>query len=149
MHQNNRGLLVVLGVLVLALLLGPTLMGGMMGAGVMGPGMMGWGYAPPGALATGNSWVWGLGMGLGGLVMLSFWGVLIVGVVLLVRWATGHSTGSTGATSVDDPLAILRRRYAAGDIDQTTYERMKTELSEPPDHPRQPVGANGRLGVPR
>jgi hypothetical protein len=96
MTSDNRGLLTVLAVLVLALLLGPVVMGGMMGAGVMGPGMMGWGYAPPGALTTGNGWLWGLGMGLGGLLMLAFWGTLIVGVVLLVRWATGPLDGQYG-----------------------------------------------------
>src|SRR6266568_3183751 len=106
MKQDNRGLLAELGVLVLTLLLGPLLMGGMMGPGFVGPGMMGWGYAT-GAATTGNGWVWGLGMALGGLMMLVFWGALIVGVVLLVRWATGHSTIPSSA---EDPLAILRRR---------------------------------------
>jgi uncharacterized membrane protein len=147
MNQDHRGLLIVLSMLVLALLLGPALMGGMMGAGVMGPGMMAWGYAPPGTLTAGNGWAWGLGMGLSGLLMLAFWGALIVGVVVLVRWATGRSTGSSGWTNAGDPLTILRRRYAAGQIDQATYERMKTELSGPAGDPRQPVGANGRAEV--
>jgi putative membrane protein len=146
MKSDNRGLLTVLAVLVLALLLGPVVMGGMMGAGVMGPGMMGWGYAPPGALPTGNGWLWGLGMGLGGLLMLAFWGALIVGVVLLVRGATGHWTGSTAE---DDPVTILRRRYAAGEIDRVTFERMQADLGEPASDPRQPVGANRRAEVPR
>ncbi len=55
-------------------------MGGMMGAGVVGPGMMGW-RVTGGAATTGNGWVWGLGMGLGGIMMLAFWGALIVGVI--------------------------------------------------------------------
>jgi uncharacterized membrane protein len=45
---------------------------------------------------------------------------------VLVRWLLGHA--HAGADRGDeDPLAILRRRYAAGEIDQATYERMKRE----------------------
>jgi putative membrane protein len=94
---------------------------------MMGPGMM-WGYSVPGAAFHGSGWLWGLGMGLGGLVMLAFWGALIAGGILLVRWLIDrpHTWGDPGTA---DPLDILRRRYAAGEIDQATYERMKQELS--------------------
>lgn len=43
--------------------------------GMMGPGMMG----------RGGGWMWGVGMWLGGLAMLVFWGALIVGAILVVR----------------------------------------------------------------
>jgi hypothetical protein len=67
-------------------------------------------------------------MGLAGLAMLAFWGALIVGGILLARWLldqwqTQRSQGS------EDPLTILQRRYAAGEIDQATYARMKRELT--------------------
>jgi putative membrane protein len=150
MNQNNRALLVILGVLLLAVLLGPMLMGGMMGPGFVGPGMMGWGYAAPGGVVTGgNNWMWRLGMGLGGLTMLLFWAALIIGVVLLVRWATGHSAGSTAPTGTDDPMTILRRRYAAGEIDQATYQRMSAELAGTATGAARPVEPNGRTEVPR
>ncbi len=149
MKQDNRGLLAALGVLVLVLLLGPLLMGGMTGAGVMGPGMMSWGYAPLGGVTTGNGWAWGLGMGLGGLMMLAFWGALIVLVVLLVRWAGGQWTASTRPASSEEPLAILRRRYADGEIDEPTYQRMNSELGDPEGNARQPVGVGGRPEVTR
>jgi len=121
MRDDNRTLLVILGVLVAALLIGPLLMGGMMGTGFAGPGMMGWGYVG-GAPGTTSGWVWGLGMALGGLLMLAFWGALIVGVILLVRSVT-----SRGGSAAEDPLSILRRRYAAGEIDQPTFERAELE----------------------
>jgi len=146
MKFDNRGLLTILGVLVIFLLLGPVLMGGMMGTAVVGPGMMGWGYAAQGGATTGNGWVWGLGMGLGGIMMLVFWGALILGAVLLVRRTTGHDTSATGG---EDPLIILRRRYAAGEIDQPTYERMNSELGNTSITPRQPMGTNGRTEVRR
>jgi putative membrane protein len=146
MQQDNRGLLVVLAVLVLVLLVGPVLMGGMMGVGMMGPGMMGWGYTAPGGPAAGNTWVRGLGMGFGTLLMLVFWGALIVGGVLLVRAALGQGAGRVGPTSTDDPLTILRRRYAAGEIDQPTYERMKAELD---DRASGPASRWARMGLRR
>jgi uncharacterized membrane protein len=43
---------------------------------------------------------------------------VVLGTVLLVGWTTTR----------DDALSILRRRYAAGEIDRETYERMLTEL---------------------
>ena len=130
MKTEHRGLWIVLGVLVLVVLLGPLL-----GGGMMGPGMM-WGY---GTAVHGNGWVWGLGMGLGALALLAFVGALIVGGILLVRGLSEQPRGGSDQGSRDqgsaDPLAILRRRYAAGEIDQATYERMTRELSGAPDWP--------------
>jgi putative membrane protein len=149
MNQGNRTLLVVFAVLLVAILLGPVLMGGMMGPGFVGPGMMGWGYAAPGGVTSGGAWMWGLGMGLGGLAMLLFWAALIIGVVLLVRWATSHSAAGTAPTGADDPMTILRRRYASGEIDQATYQRMSAELAGAATAAARPVDPNGRTEVPR
>lgn len=126
MSQQNRILFTVVGLLVFLVLLGPMLMGGMMGPGVIGRGMMGWGSS--GDLTSGSEWLWGLRMGLGGLMMLAFWGVLVVGVVLFVRLMTGQPAGGTGPNVTEDPVSILRRRYAAGEIDQPTFERVKADL---------------------
>jgi putative membrane protein len=127
--MDNRGLLTLLVVLILIILVG-ALLGGMMGPGMMwgmGPGMM-WGYGGSATAPTTGGWAWGLGMALGMLATLAFWGALIVGIVLLVRWAFAQIPGGPGRVGTDDALAILRRRYAAGEIDQATYERMKREL---------------------
>jgi putative membrane protein len=120
--MNTRALLSGLGVLGLFVLLGGLI------AAMMGPGMM-WGYGTGGAAPTDGGWPWGLAMGLGGLVMLGLWAALIVGVILLVRSAMSQATGATVNSGVEDPQAILGRRYAAGEIDQPTYERMKRELA--------------------
>ena len=139
MNTQNRNLFIGLGVLLVILLLGPMAVGGMMGPGAFGPGMMGWGYAG----TSGSGWLWGLGMGLGGLMMLAFWGVLILGVVLLVRSLTAHSTAASNATRTsEDALTILGRRYAAGEIDEQTYQRMKSELTGTQPSQREPV-SNG------
>ena len=65
-------------------------------------------------------------MGLGGLVMLTFWGALIVGIILLVR-----SIGVGGAPlSHSTPLDTLKRRYAAGEITREQYEQMRKDLDQ-------------------
>ena len=143
MSQQNRNLFIALGVLlVVLLLLAPTLFGGTVGPGVPGRGMMGWGFTGDGT--SGNGWFWGFGMALGGLMMVAFWGVLIAGVVLFARWMTGQPAGGSGPGATEDPMTILRRRYAAGEIDQPTYERMQSELANAASSPRQVVVANGR-----
>src|SRR3970282_1045117 len=79
MDSTTRALLVALGILLVVALGFSALMGGVMGPGIAGQGPVGPTMMP------GHGWMWGLGMGFGGLVMLTFWGALIVGIVLLVR----------------------------------------------------------------
>jgi putative membrane protein len=129
MRTEYRGPLIVLGVLVLVVLLMPMLGLGMMGPGMMGSGMMG-GYGGLGGQTGGWSWGWGLAMGLGMLAMLAFWGALIVGVVLLVRWLM-TATGGSGRDSDETSLEILKRRYAAGEIPREEYAQMRQELEQP------------------
>ncbi len=117
MDSTTRGLLIALAVLLVAALGFSVLMGGMMGPGFAGSGPLG-----PGMMG-GRGWMWGLGMGLGGLVMLVFWGALIVGLVLLVRAVSGH-----GPLSRSTPLDILKRRYAAGQVTREKYEEMRRDL---------------------
>ena len=127
MFKDDRGLKILLGTL-LAILVVSTLAGGsMMGPAMMGPGMM-WGYGSGGAGPIAGSW--GISMAVGMLVMLTLWTALIVGIVLLVHWAIRHVPPSGAAPEAGDAVAILKRRYAAGEIDQATYERMKRELAD-------------------
>ena len=121
MRTDSRGLLIVLGVLILIVLVGPLLGGGMMGSGMM------WGPGGPGGLPAGGGWTWGLVMALGGLSMLAFWGVLIVGIVLLVRWASGPNAGPSSRPG-ESAIEILKRRYAAGEITGEEYEQMRKTL---------------------
>jgi putative membrane protein len=128
--------------------------GGMMGSGMMAGGMMtpraggmmgpdlAGGAAPSGA----GGWAWGLGMALGSLATLAFWGALIAGAVLVVR-SLGGAAGRGGGTAAETPLAILRRRYAAGEIDRATYERIRAELDGGSEsRPPAPLGADRNAG---
>ncbi len=69
----------------------------------------------------------GLGMVFGGIFWLLILALVVYGIFWLVRQAGSQSQSQipTGET----PLAILQRRYAAGEIDQPQYEAMKTQLS--------------------
>ena len=113
MDSTTRALVVALGVLLVVALGFSALMGG-----VMGPGMMGQGPVGP--------TVGGFGMGLGGWVMLTFWGALIVGIVLLVR-SMGVGGGPLAHST---PLDTLKRRYAAGEITREQYELMRKDLEQ-------------------
>jgi putative membrane protein len=121
--MSNRGLVITLVMLVAVVLLVPAVGMGVMGPGLMGPGMMG-GFGRTGAFG-GPGWVWGLGMGLGGLAMLAFWAAVIIGIILLVRALSGEHHRTAGGES---PLDILKRRYAAGEINREQYDEMRRTL---------------------
>lgn len=90
---------------------------------------------PAPALAQERPWDWGPGMhpgwwmwGAGGavmmLMMLVFWGLVIAGVVLGIRWVAGHGRQDRP----DRALDILRERYARGDIDKEEFEARRRDL---------------------
>jgi putative membrane protein len=122
--RETRPLVIALVVLIGLVVLSATTMGGMMGGGIMGPGMM-WGYPGQGGATAIGGWPAAVALGFGWLMMLVFWGALIVGVVLLLRWVAG---GSVVRGAGEDAVTILQRRYAAGEIDEETYRRMRREL---------------------
>lgn len=66
---------------------------------------------------------WG-GMGFG---MLLFWGLLIAGIVMLVRcsWGSGDCGKSERGESA---LDILKQRYARGEIEKDEFEQKKRDL---------------------
>jgi putative membrane protein len=72
-----------------------------------------------GPYGFGNEW-W-----MGWIMMLAFWLLVIVGIVVLIRVATGTAARRDGA---DTPLEILRRRYAAGELSKEQFEQMKRDV---------------------
>ena len=123
MDSTTRRLLLAVGLFVVVALSLSALMGGMMGPGFAGSDQTGQGPFGSGMM-RGHGWMWGLGMGFGGLVMLAFWGVVIIGVILLVRSVGGAQGGLWHET----PLNLLKRRYAAGQITREQYEQMRKDL---------------------
>ena len=78
----------------------------------------GWGMHPMSSL-----WgIWGMVMML---MMLVFWGVVISGFVLGIRWLARQ-----GREPKSDPaLEILRQRYARGEINKEEFEARTRDLS--------------------
>jgi putative membrane protein len=75
-------------------------------------------------------WGWGrdmTGWG-GGLFMIIFWVVIIVGIALLVKWLSASSGKDTGSSAKESPMEILKRRYAAGEIGKEEFEEKKKDL---------------------
>lgn len=82
-----------------------------------------WNYGQPG------SWGYsGWGMGLSMILMVVFWVLIIVGVVLLIKWLVEGAGGKTHGGSSETSMEILKKRYAAGEIDKKEYEEKKKEL---------------------
>ena len=73
---------------------------------------------------------WGMGW-FGGIFMILFWVIIIVGLVIFVRWLI-QTTGrkDLAANSSSNALEILKERYARGDIDKGQFESMKRDLAK-------------------
>jgi len=63
----------------------------------------------------------------GGIFMLLFWGVIIIGGFFLVRYLMRQSQTTTRVTE-NTALEILKQRYARGEINDEEFEKMKAKL---------------------
>ena len=78
---------------------------------------------------------YGYGMGwLGGFGMVLFWGLMILGIVIFVRWFSNESarnppppTGRNGSER-DQALEIARERLAKGEIKPEEFESIRRSL---------------------
>ncbi len=86
-----------------------------------------WGFG------SGYTGGWGTG-GFGPVSMLLFWGLLITGAVLLIRWSIQtFRKPSTHLRNASSPLDIIKTRYARGEIDQEEFKRMQQALGKIPE----------------
>ena len=73
----------------------------------------------------GMHYMWGAtGIGMM-LMMILFWGLIIVALVLGIRWLITQGR----EPRADSLLEILKKRYARGEIDNEEYEAKKREIS--------------------
>jgi putative membrane protein len=117
MDKNVKTALIIGGVIVavlivLSLVFGLISGGQYGGWGMMGPGMMG-----------GFGWVFGP------IFMVLFWGLIIWGIVALVRGVSRPSGSDSAPPTADSALEILKRRYARGELNKEEYEEKKKDLT--------------------
>jgi putative membrane protein len=83
-----------------------------------------WGYT--------NTWSWG-GMALMTVSMLFWLAVIGLFLFLLMRWLS-LATGAMPTPRVSPSARqLLEQRYARGEIDEATFQRMRDQLT-PPEH---------------
>lgn len=73
----------------------------------------------------------GYGMGAGGwLLMVAFW-ALIIGLVVfaIVRVFPAHREPQPSTGREEQPVEILRRRLANGEIDTETFEQLSAKVA--------------------
>ena len=69
---------------------------------------------------------WGPGFGL--IFMILFWGVIILGIVALVKWISPGTTNNNPGRISKSALEILEERYARGEIERKEFEEKKHDL---------------------
>jgi uncharacterized membrane protein len=83
------------------------------------------------AMVWGDGWGWGAWLVMS-IMMVLFWGLVIAGIVVLVRYLTGSRQGggpaaASGRSSAED---ILAERFARGEIDEDEYTKRRQRLRE-------------------
>jgi len=76
-----------------------------------------------GSMGDGIGW----GMGFGGFSMVIFWGLIIFGIVAIIRWISGNSRDQPRQKTA---LDILQERYARGEIDEQEYQQKRRDLEQ-------------------
>ncbi len=114
MDKNLRVALIIGGIVLAVLVFVPLVWGG----------FSGW---------QGGGWGgWGMMGGFGGLMMIPmilFWGLIIWGVVWLVRAAGGCGMShSDHLEHHDSAMDILKSRYARGEINKQEFDDKKRDL---------------------
>jgi putative membrane protein len=80
---------------------------------------------------------YGSGMGGWGMVLMAvsnlvFWGLVIAGVVALVRYTRRGGQQAAAATDASTPQRVLAERFARSEIDEEEYMRRLQVLGTAP-----------------
>jgi len=70
---------------------------------------------------------YGWGMGFGWLFMIIFWVLVILGVVYVIKLVGERARKEKREETA---LAILKKRYAKGEVTKEEFEKMKDDLAK-------------------
>ena len=75
-----------------------------------------------------SMWGWGhmMNFGLGGIFMWAIFFIIIVGVLYLI--VQSNKPKSYDSSFIENPIDILKKRYAKGEITKEELENMKKDL---------------------
>jgi putative membrane protein len=76
----------------------------------------------------GNWYGWGFGGWWMILIMAVFWGLVIWGIVALIRRTNGVGGCGSSHQNTDSALEILKRRYAIGEVNKEEFEEKRKSL---------------------
>ena len=118
MDKNVKMALIIGGIILAIIIIVPTIIGAVWGGqgysyGMMSPWMMGnfgWGWFMP-------------------IFMILFWGLVIWGIVALVRGVSEPRSSDSAWNRTDSAMEVLKKRYARGEINKEEYEEKKKDLA--------------------
>ncbi|MFC2020899.1 SHOCT domain-containing protein [Chloroflexota bacterium] len=116
MDKNVKTALIIGGIIIALVIVVPLVFGTVFGWHDSGLGMMG-------------SGMWGGWMFLMPILFILFWGLVIWGIVALVRGLSQPGGSDSASNRSDSALEVLKMRYARGEIDKNEYEEKKRDLA--------------------
>lgn len=71
----------------------------------------------------------GMGMGMGMMMGMGLIGLIVLGLAIFgIVWLVRQNETSKRLPTVESPEELLRRRYAAGEMDADEYEHRRAGL---------------------
>ncbi len=117
MNKNAKVTLIIGGTILALLVILPLVLGG-----IFGWRGTGWGWGMMGSGMMGFGWGWFMP-----IVMIVFWGLVVWGIIALVRHPGGcYATSQQDGT--ESALDILKKRYTKGEINRDEFETRKKDL---------------------
>jgi putative membrane protein len=120
MNKTMKTALVIGGIVVAILIVLPLVFGPTWGWRDGGWGMPWW------CPMEGFGWGWGWFMPVS---MILFWGLVIWGVVALMRGTSHPNDPASGSSQLNSALEVLKKRYARGEISKAEYEEKRKDIS--------------------